>query len=130
MAKKKILIITDESTATAKMAGEIAAALNDNKVSVMPASKFKGNDILPADVFFLGCEKPRPDCFTYLADLLKHINLSGRSCGVFSSGSEKTAVYLAGLLKNCEASLNSKPLLGSGAGTKKWAQSVLSLTGG
>ena len=128
MAKKKILIITDESAATAKMAGEIAAALKDNKVSVISASKFKGNDILSAQAFFLGCEKPRPDCFAYLADLLKHINLAGRSCGVFSSGPEKTALYLAGLLKNCDASLNSRPLTASGAGIKKWAQSVLSLT--
>ena len=128
MAKKKVLIITDESAATAKMAWEIAAALKDNKVSVMAASKFKGNDILSAEAFFLGCEKPRPDCFAYLADLLKHINLSGRSCGVFSSGPEKTAVYLAGLLKNCEASLGSKPLMASGTGIKKWAQNVLSLT--
>jgi hypothetical protein len=126
-AKKTVLIVTDGSAGTDKLAGEIAAALKDNKVSMKAASDFKGNDILPADAFFLGCEKPGPAAFAYLADLLKHINLAGRPCGVFSNGSEKAAKYLAGLVKDCEAALNPEPLLaGDGLHVKNWAQSVVS----
>jgi hypothetical protein len=126
-AKKTVLIVTDGSAVMAKLAEEIAAALKGNKVSTKAASDFKGNDILPADVFFLGCEKPKPASFAYLADVLKHINLAGRPCGVFSSGSEKAAKYLAGLVKDCEAALNPEPLLtGGGLHVKNWAQSVIS----
>ena len=124
--KKTVLIVTDGSAGMAKLAGDIAAALKGNKVSTKAASDFKGNDLLPADAFFLGCEKPRPAAFAYLADLLKHINLAGRPCGVFSSGSEKAAKYLAGLVKDCEAALNPEPLLTGGGGVKNWAQSVVS----
>ena len=126
-ARKNVLIVTDGAEGSVKMAAVIAAALKGNKVFVKSISEFKGNDILPAETFFLGCEKPNPQSFTYLADLLKHINLAGRTCGVFSPGSEKAAKYLAGLCKDCEAALNPEPLLAeSGAKIGKWAQSVLS----
>ena len=124
--KKNVLIVTDGSAATAKMAAEIAAVLKGNKVSVKAASEFKGNDILPADAFFLGCEKPAPDSFAYLVDLLSHINLAGRSCGVFSSGAKKTAGYLAGLVRDCEAALNPELFTGLGADVENWAKSVVS----
>lgn len=127
--KKKInvIILTEGSEGTKKMAEEISAALKGNNVSVKTAAEFQGNDILPADAFFLGCEKPRPESFAYLADLLEHINLAGRPCGIFSSGCEKTASYLAGLVKDCEADLNPEPLLaGSGLNAGAWAQSVIS----
>ena len=124
--KKIVLIITDGSGETAKMAEEIAVALKGNEVSVKSASDFKGNDILPAEAFFLGCEKPAPDSFAYLADVLGHINLSGRPCGVFSPASKKAAAYLAGLVKDCEAALNPEPLFpASGAAVKKWAPNVI-----
>jgi hypothetical protein len=127
--KKNVLILTDGSAETVSMAAEIAESLEDNRVSVMTASEFKGNDILPADVFFLGCEKPKPDSFAYLADLLKHINLAGRPCGVFSpaSGSKEVIKYLTSLVHDSEAALNPEPLLsGSGIDTKRWAQDVIS----
>ena len=125
-AKKTVLIVTDGSGETAKMAAEIVAALKGNKLTMKTASEFIGNDILPAEVFFLGCEKPKPESFTYLADLFKHINLAGRPCGVFSPGSEKAAKYLAGLVRDSEAALNPEPLFtGSGATIKKWAQNVV-----
>jgi hypothetical protein len=128
-AKKNVLIITEGSDKTLKMAKDIALALKGNKVSVKTASEFKGNDVLPAEVFFLGCEKPRPGSFAYLTDVLKHINLAGRRCGIFTSGSEKTARYLAGLVKDCEASLNPEPLFASsGIGAKVWAQNVIANT--
>ena len=131
-AKKNVLILTDGSGETVKMAVEIAAALKGNKISVKTASEFEGNDILPAEVFFLGCEKPGPDSFAYLEDLLKHINLAGRPCGVFSPGSKKAAKYLAALLHDSEAALNPEPLFARpdterahGAVVKKWTQNVI-----
>ena len=125
-AKKNVLIVTDGSSEVTGMAAEIAAALKGNKVLTKAASEFMGNDILPADVFFLGCEKPAPGSFAYLADMLKHVNLVGRPCGVFSPGSEKAVRYLAGLVKDCEAALNPEPLFPCAAlDVEKWAQNVL-----
>ena len=125
--KKTVLIVTDGSAEMAVLAGKIAAALEGNKVSVKAASDFMGNDILPADAFFLGCEKPKPASFAYLADVLKHINLAGRSCGVFPSGSGKAIKYLAGLVKDCEAALSPEHLLAGGdLNVRNWAQSVVS----
>jgi hypothetical protein len=123
---KNVLIITDDSEETAKIASRIAAALAGNHVSVKPVAEFKGNDILPADAFFLGCEKPKPDSFAYIEDLLTHINLAGRPCGIFSSGSKTTIEYLAGLLHDSEAALNPDPFLASsGTEIRNWSQNVI-----
>ena len=122
-----MLIVTDASEKTAKMAAEIVTALEGTTVTVKAASEFEGTDILPAEAFFLGCEQPAPDSFTYLTDLLKHINLAGRTCGVFSSGSDKTAEYLSALVQDSEAALNPEPFFsGSGDAVKKWVQNVIS----
>ena len=124
--KGNVLVITDDSEVTTKMAAEIAKALSGKKVSIKKASAFIGSDLLPADAFFLGCEKPKPDSFEYLADVLRHINLVGRPCGVFSSGTEKSAKYLTGLVKDCEADLNPTVVVsGAGADIENWAQSVI-----
>ena len=125
--KKTVVVITDDSKETAEMAAGIASALKGNKVSVKPVSEFKGNDILPADAFFLGCEKPGPDSFAYVEDLFLHINLAGRPCGVFSPGSETAAKYLADLVGDSDAALNPIPLLDHKENTiKDWSQSVIS----
>ena len=125
-AKKNILIITDDAEATRKIALAIAAVIKGSKVSVKTASDFKGNDILPAEAFFLGCEKPEPDSFSRLEDVLKHINLAGRPCGVFTPGAEKAAKYLAGLVKDSEAILYPECLFaGSGTAIETWTQNVL-----
>jgi hypothetical protein len=124
--KKNVLIITDGAPETVKMAANIAGALKGNKVLTKTAAEFAGNDILPADAFFLGCENAAPDSFAYLTDLLKHINLAGRTCGVFSSGTKKTAGYLAGLVKDCEAALNPEFLAASASDVKNWAQNIIS----
>ena len=122
-----MLIITDDSSKTAEMAAGIAGALKGNNVSIKPVSEFKGNDILPADAFFLGCEKPNPASFSYIEDLFLHINLAGRPCGVFSSGSQKAAKYLASLLHDCEAALYPMPFFGPvGKEIQDWSQSVVS----
>ena len=123
--KQNVLIITDESKKTAEMAAVIATALEGNEVSIKPINEFKGNDILPADVFFLGCEKPNPDSFAYIKDLFLHINLAGRPCGVFSPGSKESANYLALLVHDCEAALNPTPLLSSmGKEISDWSKNV------
>lgn len=122
--KGNVLIVTDDSGETAKMAAEIAGALKGKKILIRIASEFRGNDILPAEAFFIGCEKPKPDSFAYLADVLEHINLAGRSCGIFSPCPEKAAKYLAALVHHSEASLNPEPL-SAGGDVKKWVQSVI-----
>lgn len=122
--KRNMLILIDDSEETAKMAAGIADALKGKKIVIRTASEFRGNDILPAEAIFLGCEKPKPDTFAYLADVLKHMNLAGRSCGVFSPGSEKTVKYLAALVHDSEAALNPAPL-SAGVNIKKWVQMVI-----
>ena len=125
--KRNVLIVTDGSEKTTEMAAGIAGALKGNKVLVKTVFEFKGNDILPVEAFFFGCEKPKPDSFAYLEDLLKHINLVGRPCGVFSPGSEKAAKYLAALIHDSEAALNPELLFAaSGVDIKNWAQNVIS----
>ena len=125
--KKFVLIITDDTNKTVEMAAGIAAALKNNKVSIKSICDFQGNDILPADVFFLGCEKPNPDSFAYIEDLFLHINLAGRPCGVFSPGGKAAAKYLSGLVRDSEAALNPNALLNPSKNEiKDWSQSVIS----
>jgi hypothetical protein len=124
--KKNVLIVTDGAVSTMKAAEQIAAELADSQVVVRAAADFAGTDILPAEVFFLGCEAPNPPSFAYLEELLRHINLAGRPCGVFSPKSEKAVEYLAGLVKDCEAVLGEAFLSSKdGAGFKKWVKSIL-----
>jgi hypothetical protein len=126
--KKSVLILTDGAPGTEKIAADIAETLKGSKVVTKTASEFAGNDILPADAFFLGCENPAPESFAYITDLLKHINLAGRTCGVFSPGTKKTTGYLAGLVKDCEAALNPEFLTGTLPNVKNWAQNVINKT--
>jgi hypothetical protein len=124
--KKRVLIVTDGVDATARIAEQIAAELAKHDVVIRPASAFAGTDLLPAAVFFLGCERPNPPAFAYLSELLQHINLAGRPCGVFSPDSTKSLTYLAGLVKDCEAVLGEPFLAKNGAaGLKSWVKSIL-----
>jgi hypothetical protein len=125
-AKKTVLIVTDGTERAAKMADGIAAVLKDDKVTVRAASEFAGTDILPADMFFIGCENPKPASFEYLSDLLKHINLAGRSCGIFSPESKKAAAYLADLLADSEAALYPQPLFADGPDIAAWVEKIRS----
>ena len=125
--KRKVLILTDDSQKTAEMAAGIAASLKGYPVSIKDASQFKGNDILPADAFFLGCDKPKPDSFAYIEDLFLHINLAGRPCGVFSPGGQSTAKYLTGIVRDSEAALNPGALTSlAEKDVKDWSMSVIS----
>jgi hypothetical protein len=124
--KKDALIVTDGAAATLKLAKQIAAELEGFNVLVRAAPDFAGTDLLPATAFFLGCEAPEPPSFGYLAELLRHINLAGRSCGVFSPGSGEAAAYLAALVRDCEATAG-EPFVASksGDGLKQWVKSIL-----
>jgi hypothetical protein len=104
VGKKKAIIISDGNEAIQSIARSIKDALSDIKTKIIPADKFAGNDLLGADIFILGCENPNPPSFTYIEDLLSHINLASRKCCIFST-SEKTIKYLKGILKTCEADL-------------------------
>jgi len=118
-----VLILSDGQEDTAKMAKRIAGAIKGGNVSVKTALDFKGNDLLPAKAFFLGCHSPEPESFAYIGDFLKHVNLAGRPCGIFSPGT--ATKYLAALLKDSEAALNPEHLRGSGSDIEAWVARVL-----
>jgi hypothetical protein len=109
VGKKKALIITDGSRSVRTTALLIKQALVDYRVKICPAKKFAGNDILPMDIFFIGCKKPKPKTFEYLSQLLAHINLASRKCGLFGLN-EKTVKYLTTIIADSEASYG-EPLL-------------------
>jgi hypothetical protein len=126
--KRSILIVTDGAKATQALAEQFAAALDSFTVKIAGASGFEGTDLLPADVFFLGCESVRPSSFKYLETLLRHINLADRSCGLFSPSSQEALDYLSGLVQASEARVG-KPFLGSKITdpeeSRNWAKSIL-----
>ena len=133
MDLKKILVISDSSPPIQGLAGEISALCNNDAfpgyaVSTVEAENFTGDMLLPAHVFFIGCELPKPNSFIYIEDLFEHICLAGRPCGIFSTNA-KALKYLAGLLRSSEASLGIPFLAqnkthGNGA-LKKWVQGIL-----
>jgi hypothetical protein len=104
VGKKKAVIITDGSEVIQSIAHSIKETLSGVKAKIIPVDKFAGNDLLPVDIFILGCEKPNLASFAYLEDMLSHINLASRKCCIFST-SEKTIKYLKGIVKACEADL-------------------------
>ena len=125
--RKTALIVTDGTEAIKKIAEALSTALKGYKTAIRPAESFAGTDLLPAHVFFLGCEKPKPPSFSYLDEMLQHINLSGRPCGIFSTDS-KAINYLSKLIEASGASAG-KPLLikdisAADAETKQWIQTI------
>jgi hypothetical protein len=112
-AEKKILIITDGIESTRELAGKIEAELKGRQALTLAAPDFSGSDILPADVFFLGCDRPNPPSFAYLEEILSHINLVGRPCGLFSPKSGDAIQYLSKIVKDSELSVGLKPLFDS-----------------
>jgi hypothetical protein len=109
--KRHVLILTDGAESTHKMAERIGAVFKEAQVRILSASDFSGTDILPADVCFLGCEEPSPPSFAYLEQLLKHINLVGRPCGIFSPKSREAIRYLSGMVHDAEMRLSPEPFL-------------------
>jgi hypothetical protein len=119
VSKKKALIITDGTKTIRSAALHIKESLEGYKVKICPAKRFIGTDLLAADIFFIGSKKAKPKSFTGLDEMLSHINLASRKCGIFSV-SEKTINYLRGILEACEADLK-EPLLVSEEEIKKSA---------
>jgi hypothetical protein len=128
---KQIVIITDGAAQTQELAGNIAAMIGEYQgysAVIMPAETFSAVDLLPATVFFVGCEEPDPLSFHYIETFFKHINLAGRSCGIFSSNA-KAIKYLSTLTRDSETSLG-KPFLAKGGAADNgklhhWLQDIL-----
>jgi hypothetical protein len=124
--KKYALIITDGAPATGKIAESIAGFLKGARVVILAASDFSGADILPADMYFFGCEEPCPPSFSCLSILLRHINLAGRSCGLFSPKSAGAVKYLAGMVRDSELALYANPFLAGDSRTLQgWVAEVM-----
>jgi len=125
---KKALIITDGTESIDAIACLIAAALPDYKVKICSGHNFEGTDLLPVDVFFIGCESSSPRLFSYFEDLLSHINLASRKCGVFSVN-EKSLKYLCAIVEDCEASLGSPLYVSSKPAPvkelEKWVRTII-----
>jgi len=125
---KRALIITDGTEAIQSIAQTISGVLDGFTVKMCTAEKFAGTDLLAVDLFFIGCEKSCPSSFAYLEDLLSHINLASRKCGVFST-KEKTLKYLRGIVKDSEADLTDPLSAPKGevkkSVLKKWIKGIL-----
>ena len=106
---KTALIVIDGSEEIKKVAEELSTALKEYKTTVCMAESFAGTELLAAYLLFLGCENPEPASFAYLDEMLQHINLSGRPCGVFSTNN-KALKYLSRLIKASGAK-TAEPLL-------------------
>jgi hypothetical protein len=117
-ASKNVLIVTDDTESTQSMAKKIEETLTGCRVVSIQARNFSGVEILSAEIFFFGCEKPHPPSFEYLEDVLNHINLAGRACGLFSSGSGEAVNYLSAMVRDSEVGLCAEPLLASDFSSK------------
>jgi hypothetical protein len=121
---KTALVVFDGAEA-GRIAKAVSAALKGYQTIIRPAESFAGTDLLPARIFFLGCESPNPASFASLDEMLRHINLSGRNCGVFSTDN-KALKYLSRLVKDSGAALGEPLLAGDGtANIKKWVQGII-----
>jgi hypothetical protein len=126
-----MVIIVDSAAGTLELAGNIAAIIGKNQgcsASIVPAESFSAVDLLPTSVFFVGCSEPEPPSFDYIEKLFGHINLAGRSCGIFSSN-PKGIKYLSALVQDSETGLG-KPFLAKGDAEDdkklhQWVQSIL-----
>jgi len=133
--KKKVLVLTDNAESSVFLAKMIARTVKGKdfpgfSATVTLADDFSGTDILPVHAFFLGCGEPEPPSFYYIEELMYHINLAGRFCGVFS-GNAKAVKYLSALVRPCEAAAGKPLYAKNGLITSdemlKWIQSILKL---
>ena len=132
----KALIISDGSESIQSLALIIKESLysanSSIKTVICHAKDFKGNELLPADIFFIGCEAPSPSSFSWVEDFFSHINLASRKCGIFSVKT-KTVNYLRGILKDSDADVAEPFLAEKGevkkAEIKKWLKQFLGKTG-
>jgi len=130
MESRKVAIITDGTGPIQELAGNIAAIIggaHGYSAALFQAESFSGDDLLPAYVFFLGCIEAKPPSFHYIEDLFKHINLAGRSCGIFSSNA-RALKYLSALVRDSETAVGKPFMIKGGATDSKklqnWIQSI------
>jgi adenine phosphoribosyltransferase len=109
------------------MAEQIAAAAGDHQVVSLSAADLTGTELLPAEVYFFGCAEPHPVSFAYLAEVLRHINLVGRACGLFAPQSQGALHYLSDMVHDSEITLNLSPLTADTPEPRQWVQDVISL---
>jgi hypothetical protein len=102
---KTALIVTDDSGPIKTMAGAIASALDGFNVVTVEAGDFSGTHLLPADICFFGSQAANPPSFKYLDSVLRHINLAGRPCGIFSC-SAAGADYLRDMVHDSELAVH------------------------
>ena len=128
MGKKKALIITDGTKPIRAIALLIKESLSDFKVKICPAKRFDGTDLLASDIFFIGSKRAKPKSFLYLEDMLSHINLASRKCGLYSLN-EKSLNYLRGILAASEANLTQPQLFSEEKNEKpavnKWVNKLI-----
>ena len=124
------MIITDGTAPIQELAGNIAAIIGESQgysAALFQAENFSGDDLLPAYVFFLGCTEAHPPSFHYIEELFKHINLAGRSCGIFSSNA-MALKYLSALVRDSETAVGKPFMVKGGAADDKklhhWIQSI------
>jgi hypothetical protein len=130
MENRKIAIITDGTAPIQELAGNIAAIIGEShgySTALFQAESFSGDDLLPAYVFFLGCTEAKPPSFHYIEDLFQHINLAGRSCGIFSSNA-RALKYLSSLVRDSETAVGRPFMVKGGAANseklQKWIQTI------
>ncbi|GMO42284.1 MAG: hypothetical protein Ta2B_22490 [Termitinemataceae bacterium] len=127
--EKKYLVIIDEDKSTRSAALAIVSHLIGRNVKIVNAASFEGIDILGQDYLFFGCANPKPSSFAYLENLLRHINLAGRKCGVFSASKTngiKSIQYLTSIVKDSEVKLLGKPLISNNIlSIQNWTKNIL-----
>lgn len=127
-SEKKVLIVTDSDASLDLTAQSIKSCLKDYDVKICPAADFAGTDLLPSQIFFIGCGSPKPPSFSYLEEMLSHINFASRKCGVFSVN-QKSLKYLGDILKDSEAALGETMLSTDGgyqqSDINKWVKGLL-----
>jgi hypothetical protein len=92
--QKTVLVVADG--ASMQKAEKIAKALRNHKVSLVRAEDFSPEALLGAELYFFGCEAP--GALARLKTALLHINLAGRSCGLFG----RASTYLRKMAHNSE----------------------------
>ena len=121
------IIVIDGAETILKAAEKLSAALKKYQTVICKAESFTGTDLLPAHAFFIGCETPEPASFAYLYEMLQHINLSGRPCGVFSTD-KKALKYLSKMIEASGANAGEALLIDDPAtmpsAVKNWVKTI------
>ena len=120
--KKTALIVTDDNGPIKTLAGAIASALDGFTVVTVEAGDFLGTHLLPADLCFFGSQTANPPSFKYLDSVLRHINLAGRPCGIFSC-SVAGADYLKDMMRDSELAVHPD-VLSEAKNAPAWAQTI------